>query len=237
MGTPDKYRIICDGACARPFDFELRICKNIGMRSILCFGDSNTYGYIPGGFGRYPFEKRWPGALEMLLAPDWRVIEEGLCGRTTVFREADRPWRAAIDYMAPCAATHRPFDLAAVMLGTNDCKCEFGASADIIAQGLVKVLRVLMSEVYSTTRVLVIAPPPLCRGQNCGGDFGFDENSRAVSLELAEKFAKAAGETGCLFFDAASVASASPTDSVHMDKESHIALARAVAEIVRREFG
>ena len=236
MGTPDKRGILYgSGLC--PFDFAQRICKNIVMRSILCFGDSNTYGYIPGGLGRYPFEKRWPGALEMLLAPEWRVIEEGLCGRTTVFREADRPWRAAIDYIAPCAATHRPFDIAAVMLGTNDCKCEFGASADMIAQGLMKVLRVLMAEVYSTTRVLVIAPPPLCRGLDSGRDFGFDENSRAVSLELAEKFAKAAREAGCLFFDAGSVTSASPTDSVHMDKESHIALARAVAEILRREFG
>ncbi len=218
------------------FDFAGQICKNIGMKSILCFGDSNTYGYIPGGSGRCRFEDRWPGALEKLLAPDWRVVEEGLCGRTTVFREAERPWRAAIDYIAPCAATHRPFDLAAVMLGTNDCKCEFGASADMIAQGLKEVLRVLLSEVYSTTRVLVIAPPPLCRGLNCGRDFGFDENSRAVSLELAEKFAETAQDLGCLFFDAASAASASPIDSVHMDKRSHIALARAVAEIVTREF-
>lgn len=218
------------------FDFVLWICKNIVMKSILCFGDSNTYGYIPGGFGRYSFEDRWPGALEALLAPQWRVIEEGLCGRTTVFRESDRPWRAAIDYIAPCAATHRPFEFAAVMLGTNDCKCEFGASADIIAQGLRDVLHVLMSEVYSTTQVLVIAPPPLSRGRSCCGDFGFDENSRAVSLELAERFAKVAQGLGCLFFNAASVASASPADSVHMDKKSHAALARAVAGIIKREL-
>ena len=54
----------------------------------MCFGDSNTYGYIPGGEGRYPWEVRWTGILADRLYQDGiRVVEEGLCGRTTVFED------------------------------------------------------------------------------------------------------------------------------------------------------
>lgn len=47
------------------------------MKSILCFGDFNTYGYIPGTGGRYPSHIRWPRVLAQLLGPEWEVVEEG----------------------------------------------------------------------------------------------------------------------------------------------------------------
>ena len=56
------------------------------MRNILCFGDSNTYGHNPSG-GRWPLHERWPGILQELLGEEYHIIEEGLCGRTTVFED------------------------------------------------------------------------------------------------------------------------------------------------------
>lgn len=54
------------------------------MKSILCFGDSNTWGWNPGNASRYSLDQRWPGLLMKELGPDYYVIEEGLSGRTTV---------------------------------------------------------------------------------------------------------------------------------------------------------
>ena len=51
--------------------------------NILCFGDSNTYGYKPDGTGRFDTDTRWTSLLQKKLGADHRVIEEGLCGRTT----------------------------------------------------------------------------------------------------------------------------------------------------------
>ena len=58
------------------------------MREILCFGDSNTYGLIPGTKERYKENIRWTGILQQKLKEqDCRIVEEGLCGRTTVFED------------------------------------------------------------------------------------------------------------------------------------------------------
>ena len=56
------------------------------MRSVLCFGDSNTHGQIPGGspLERFSGPERWPGVLQKKLGAKWHVIEEGLSGRTTI---------------------------------------------------------------------------------------------------------------------------------------------------------
>ena len=57
--------------------------KNNEIKEILCFGDSLTWGWNPFDRGRYPFEKRWTGVLQKELGKDYRIIEEGLNGRTT----------------------------------------------------------------------------------------------------------------------------------------------------------
>ena len=52
------------------------------MKTILCFGDSNTWGYNPENRQRFGPEERWTGILRNSLGEDYRVIEEGLNGRT-----------------------------------------------------------------------------------------------------------------------------------------------------------
>lgn len=100
------------------------------VKRILCFGDSNTYGYIPGGNGRrYGPDVRWTGLLSAWLKPECLIIEEGLPGRTTVFEDPILPGRKGSDYFYPCLWSHAPLDMLLLMLGTNDCKMRFGASA------------------------------------------------------------------------------------------------------------
>ena len=65
--------------------------------NILCFGDSNTYGYKPDGTGRFDTDTRWTSLLQKKLGADHRVIEEGLCGRTTVFQDDLREGRRGLD--------------------------------------------------------------------------------------------------------------------------------------------
>ena len=96
------------------------------MRQILCFGDSNTYGLIPGTANRYSWGTRWTSILdEKLQFYGYRVAEEGLCGRTTMFADAYRPGRSGIDMLPAILETHRPLELVVLMLGTNDCKAAY----------------------------------------------------------------------------------------------------------------
>src|SRR5438477_6662843 len=86
------------------------------IRSVLCYGDSNTFGSatVDRPDGRYGPDERWPGVLRTALGSGWLVIEEGLGGRTTVSDDpvegVDKNGRT---YLYPCLRTHRPLDVVA----------------------------------------------------------------------------------------------------------------------------
>ena len=97
-------------------------------RTILTYGDSNTWGSIPSGGGRYPRSVRWPGVLAATLGSGWHVVEAGLRGRTTIF---DDPMgdRNGARHQESVLASAAPVDVVVLLLGTNDLKTRFAASA------------------------------------------------------------------------------------------------------------
>jgi lysophospholipase L1-like esterase len=112
--------------------------KNYGedtMANILAFGDSNTWGLVPGTSERYPWGIRWTSIVQQKLSNE-RIIEEGLCGRTTVFDDKLRPYRNGAEVLPLSIETNYPIDIAIIMLVTNDCKKIFNASAHVIGKGL-----------------------------------------------------------------------------------------------------
>ena len=42
--------------------------KTVSMKNILCYGDSNTFGFTLHG-GRHPYDVRWTGRLQLALGP------------------------------------------------------------------------------------------------------------------------------------------------------------------------
>ena len=104
------------------------------MRTVLCYGDSNTWGYDPATRTRYPPHVRWTGVLATRLGAEYRVVEEGLNGRTTRWDDPIEPGRNGLTYLRPCIESHQPLDVIIIMLGTNDLKRRFDLSASDIAQ-------------------------------------------------------------------------------------------------------
>lgn len=104
------------------------------MRTILCYGDSNTWGFDPATRTRFAPDVRWTGVLADRLGSEFRVIEEGLNGRTTRWDDPIETDHNGLTYLRPCAESHQPLDLIIVMLGTNDLKQRFNLSASDIAQ-------------------------------------------------------------------------------------------------------
>ena len=135
-------------------------------KGILCFGDSNTYGYDPAG-GRYDEETRWPMVMQRILGEGYRVVEEGLGGRT--FSQDDPTeggFKSGISYLPPCLKSHNPLELVIVMLGTNDTKQRFGLNAQTIAHNLNEVARIVRSYGMSAGT----APGSWFRRPASGGD-------------------------------------------------------------------
>ena len=105
------------------------------MKTIMCYGDSNTFGTNPHG-GRWRREVRWTGKLQQLLGDQYYVIEEGCGGRTTVWNDDLELFKNGRKSLPVALATHKPIDLVIIMLGTNDCKTRFQALPCDIAEGV-----------------------------------------------------------------------------------------------------
>lgn len=207
------------------------------MKNILCFGDSNTYGLKPDNSGRYAFNERYPGRLQELLGNSYHVIEEGCPGRTTVFEDKNRPGKKGIDYILPCIESHKPLDYIVIMLGTNDSKFAYSATSEDIAAGLVKIIDIIKNNLMPRPRILIVSP--ILLGEDIYKpefDDEFNETSIEVVKGLAREYKKIARGEGLDFLDASSVASPSPIDREHLDKEGHNNLAVSIADIILRHF-
>ena len=135
------------------------------MKTVLCFGDSNTWGYDPLTRERFDRDTRWPGVLRNELGEGYLVLEEGLNGRTTVWDDPiDGTHKNGSRYLLPCLESHAPLDLVVIMLGTNDLKRRFGVPAEDIARGAARLVGIVRQSMCGprgdAPQVLLVAPPP-----------------------------------------------------------------------------
>jgi len=210
------------------------------MKHILCFGDSNLFGTNPSG-GRWPLEQRWTGLLSSALGLEYRIIEEGLGGRTTVFDDPLEEDRNGSKQLPIMLHSHRPLDLVIISLGTNDCKTLFNANARIIAKALEKLALIVRTypygEAYPLPSVLIISPIHIGERVEESPFAAFDHDSYLLSTSLAPAIKAMAEKNDLLFLDASLVAPSSPIDQLHMDAEGHADLAKAILPILFRWFG
>ena len=207
------------------------------MKSVLCFGDSNTYGHVPETGLRYPKDVRYPGRLQMLLGDEYVVIEEGCNGRTTIHDDPIEGWKNGLDYLKPCLNSHKPVDIVVMMLGSNDLKTVFHLSAKEIAEAagvLVDVIQDFTKEKQGfIPEIILVSPPEIGEGIKFSPFAGaFDESAIERSKEFPEHYKKVADEKGCIFFDAAKYISPSEFDSLHLTPEAHRVLAEKLSEVI-----
>jgi lysophospholipase L1-like esterase len=212
------------------------------MKTVLCFGDSNTWGYDPDASSgapfprRHPPETRWTGVLARELGADWRVVEEGQNGRTTVFVDPFNPYRVGRDYLPAALESHKPLDVVVLMLGTNDLKAVNAAPASQIAEGVAVLAKmILASDAGPEARppkLLLMAPPAI--GDVTGLPDGEEKfaGADAKSRRLPELYRRHARFLRCGFVNAQEFTQPSPADGVHLDAANHLALGRAVAGAV-----
>lgn len=211
------------------------------MKSILCFGDSNTWGYptVPRPGERYALEERWPGVLAKGLGASWSVIAEGLNGRTAVHPDpVEGTWLNGSTYLLPCLKSHKPLDVVAIMLGTNDMKARFGVPPSDVARGIGVLLQIVKTSETGpkagAPKMLVICPPPFFSNFGTRPDFAeMFSGGYEKSLRLAPHYEAMAKEHGAAFLDASTVIKSSAFDGIHLDIDAQAALGNAVAKKIK----
>jgi lysophospholipase L1-like esterase len=206
------------------------------VKTVLCYGDSNTWGSDPETGERFSEDVRWPGVLARNLGEGYRVIEEGLPGRTTVWDDPiEGDYKNGRTYLTPCLESHRPVDLITLMLGTNDLKWRFGTSASDIAQAASSLAEMMMRSgcgpEEGAPAVILIAPPAIAKLTDMAQMFdGAGEKSR----QFPEHYARFAEKIGCEFLDASEVIVSSDVDGIHLDPGEHRKLGEAVSVRIRQ---
>ncbi|MDM9629728.1 SGNH/GDSL hydrolase family protein [Rhizobium sp. S152] len=210
-------------------------------KTVLCYGDSLTWGYDAASVGRHDYKDRWPSALQAALGNDIRIIAEGLNGRTTAFDDhlADCD-RNGARVLPTILQTHAPLDLVILLLGTNDMKNVVAGSAFAACQGIARLVRLVRNHAwpfeFDVPDILIVAPPKICETANVpfAASFvgGIEESAMLPTL-----YRDLADELGCGFFDSNSVAKTTPLDGIHLDADNTRALGRGMESTVRMMLG
>ena len=219
------------------------------MKNILCFGDSNTWGFVPGAFDpktlymkRYSIRERWPGLLSDILGEDFHIIEEGLNGRTTNVEYPDLSGRSGTSYILPCLYSHSPLDLVILNIGINDTKVIFDRSMMEISKGMAEIIDLIRSTSYGPDmqgqpQILLLSPSALIHegyvDQNNESAF---KGGMEKSLLFNDYYEKLALERDCHYVDLQSVVSYSKIDGLHYDKRGHAVIASIVASKINEIF-
>lgn len=207
------------------------------MKTVLCFGDSLTWGYDAVGPGRHRLEDRWPSVLQAALGNGVHVIAEGLNGRTTAFDDhLAGEDRNGARILPTLLGTHAPLHLIVIMLGSNDMKPWIHGDPLAAQHGMRRLIQIVRGHPYPLgappPQILLVSPPVVSDTKNVEFAKMFARGNIA-STELAPLYAALADEHGCAFFDAGSVAKTTPLDGVHLDLENTRAIGTALAPIAR----
>lgn len=210
-------------------------------KRILCYGDSNTWGATPGTGARISEQKRWTGVCQQKLGSGYRILEEGLPGRTSVYDDPCDSLMNGLKALGYTLASQKPVDLVVLFLGTNDVKF---TDAYGIASGIDTLLhRIFHANVFyqgscpiflDAPKVLLIAPPRILPqvdqampDSRFTGKAGITEEFPRLYRQMAEKY-------GAAFLDANAYVELSPVDCLHLDEAAHGILGAAIADAIAK---
>ncbi|CUX29946.1 SGNH/GDSL hydrolase family protein [Clostridium sp. C105KSO13] len=206
------------------------------MKTILCYGDSNTYGLKSDLLTRYAREERWTGILQKSLGEDYYVIEEGLGGRTTVWDDPIEEYKNGKKYLLPCLDSHKPIDLVIVMLGTNDLKSRFSVTPFDISVSVENIVKTLLKSDagidFEPPKVLLVTPVPI----HSVGNRELDQmlpNMEERSEMLAEYYQNIAENYHVEYLNPGKEIEVNDTDGIHYTLKGHQQMASVMEKKIR----
>lgn len=201
------------------------------MKKVLCFGDSNTYGFIPGSGARYDKNVRWPGILQALGSGEFEIIEAGYNNRTAFSDNPAGKMQTGYKILPELLACHPDFVILAI--GINDLQFSYNPTLEKIRSGIENLIKIVCSN-CPQAQVLLAAPPKLSTNI-LYSFFGsmFDKTSIEKSLHLSSIYKSVAYAQSCIFIDLDALTEVSQVDGLHFTPEAHKKAAHAIFEILQ----
>lgn len=203
------------------------------MKKILCYGDSNTYGFIPETCERYSKDSRWTGILQKILGENFNVIEEGMNNRTGFFKNPEGLKYSGLEYFPVFLQNHQDIDLCILSLGTNDAQFFYNLDENIIKEGLQEYLKIL-NKVNPETKILIIPPVKITKNiLQSNFRMMFDKNSINKIETTFTIYEEIAVQNGCYYLDLNQFAKPSEIDGLHYDLDTHKNIANIIGNYIK----
>ena len=189
---------------------------------LLCYGDSNTYGYDPNGmFGeRYPKDVRWTGLIEK---EGFDVINEGICGRQIPVSPA------RIDALVGRLSGSPAPDIFMIMLGGNDILHDEDVASESFAERMDHFITELERiSWFDPAHTLLCAPALLKPGSWVSGPEMIEKSGMMGKL-----YARVAEKHGTVFADPSVWDIGKVFDGVHYTVEGHRSFADNLLPVLR----
>ncbi len=202
------------------------------MKKILCYGDSNTFGFIPKTCGRYDKNTRWSGRLSELLKDNYEVIEEGMNNRTGFFKNPEGLKQSGGEYLSIYLQNHKDIDICILALGTNDAQFFYNLDRKSAELGLMNLINAIR-EVNSDTKIVIVPPVKITENiLHSGFAMMFNSDSIEKIREVFEVFKIVADKENCYYFDFNEIVSPSQEDGIHYSEASHKIIADKLSEYI-----
>ena len=198
------------------------------MKKVLCFGDSNTFGFIPESGKRYDKNTRWSGILTQLAAEKFEIIEAG-CNNRTAFTDNPAGFEQT-GYKVLPTLLNKDLDCVILAIGVNDLQIFYNPTLEEIENGMRRLVDIVRE--HCPKAEIILVSPARLTDNIFNGYFRamFDKMSIEKSLYLSEIYESIAKEKNCRFADWDKIVTVSPKDGLHLEPDAHKKIAEAMFE-------
>lgn len=198
------------------------------MKKVLCFGDSNTFGFVPESGKRYDKNTRWSGILTQLAAEKFEIIEAG-CNNRTAFSDNPAGFEQT-GYKVLPTLLKKDLDCVILAIGVNDLQIFYNPTLEEIKNGMRRLVDIVRE--HCPNAEIILVSPARLTDNIFNGYFRamFDKMSIEKSLHLSEIYESIAKEKNCHFADWDKIVTVSPKDGLHLEPEAHKKIAEAMFE-------
>ena len=204
------------------------------MKKIICYGDSNTFGYNPKDGSRFDENIRWTSLLQKNLGVEYEVINEGMCDRTGFVNNPKGELFSAPKHFPEFIKKSGNIDLLILWIGTNDLQFLYNISLSTIERGLENLIKLAKTK----AKKILIIPPVILNENILKGAFNyqFDNESINKSKNVGKIYKRFADLYNCKFFDINTIVNPSDIDGLHYNSNSHRIIANNLSEFITLEI-
>lgn len=200
------------------------------MKKILCFGDSNTFGYNPNNGSRYNENSRWTGILKNLCKNNYEIIEAGCNNRTAFSNNPDGIQFTG--YMILPEYLKKFYDIIILAIGINDLQKFYNPTLEEFETGIENLIKKI-KEYLPDSNIIILSPSHITENiLNSNFRFMFNETSIEKSKQITPIYEKIANEYNCKFLDLNKIVIPSEIDGLHYEVEEHKKIAQSIITLL-----